>query len=161
MKCVTALCWELHRHKTLYSVSTICSSNGSSSVGWWHKLHQVMPRVCDSVDPGSPLCDKAQWLCRCQGWRWCPAELRDYGLESARLPVCVGRERRSRHQAGRPGLAPCWITVCRKTDHFLPLNSLLQCFEPEPIQSTWCWFFCLLLSETILDKSLFGKLKPF
>lgn len=26
--------------------------------------------------------------------------------------------------------------VCRKMDYFLPLNSLLQCSEPEPVQST-------------------------
>lgn len=47
-----------------------------------------------------------------------------------------------------------------------PLTVLLQWFAPEPVQSKWCCFFvCFLffffLSETILDKSLFGKLKPF
>lgn len=119
MKCVTALCWERHRHETLYSVSTICSSNGSYSVGWWHELHQVMPRVCASVHRGSPLCDKAQWLCCYQGWRWCPAELRDYGLESATLPVRVGG---TAHPApARPG------RTCTLLNHGLEKKRINSC----------------------------------
>lgn len=153
MKCVRALCWGLHRHETLHSVSTVCSSSGSPGWAGGTNSPRVTPRVCDSVGPGS--CDKARWhRCCCQGWRWCREELPcRWGWAMAwSQELHLGREQ-DLHAA------------CRKMYHLLPLNSLLQCFEPEPVQSTWCWFlfffFCLLLSETILDKSLFGKLKPF
>lgn len=59
--------------------------------------------------------------------------------ESGTLPR--GTERSSGPGPGPAGLAHCWITAWRKRHRSLPLNSLLQCFEPEPVQSTWCCGF--------------------
>lgn len=55
--------------------------------------------------------------------------------ESGTLPAWGGNGAPGTSQ-GTQDLHTAESRVCRKMDHFLPLNSLLQCFEPEPVQST-------------------------
>lgn len=145
----------------------------------------------DNVNPGIPLCDKAQFNCCCQAWSSFSTRVTHFVSVNVMLGdvlrspayasfeallnftvLCYGLVIINTARSGKgkwhinmnrskQNLQTAESWFCRKSDHFLPLNS--------PITMFWTWtctikvmlVFCLFLSETILDKSLFGKLKPF
>lgn len=138
----------------------------------------------DNVRPGTPLCDKAQFSCSCQVWSSIPSRVAHsvsvnvmlddvfcsptYASSEALLNftvLCYGLVIINTASSGKGK----WHIHTNRSKQdlqtaeswFLPHNS--------PVAMFWTWtctikvmlVFCLFLSETILDKSLFGKLKLF
>lgn len=139
-----------------------------------------------NVNPGKPSCDKAQFNCCCQIWSSFSTRFTHFislnviFKDALCLPTCMHPLKHcwtlqycvmawlflTLLAVERVNVMPKWIEAsgtCKLLNHDIvekviscPLTVPLQCFEPEPVQSKWCIF----LSETILDKSLFGKIKP-
>lgn len=145
----------------------------------------------ENVNPGIPLCDKAQFHCCCQVWSSFSTRVTHFVSVNVMLDdvlcsptyasfeallnftvLCYGLiiintassgkgKWRIDTKRSKQNLQTAESWFFRKSHHFLPLNSHVAMF--------WTWtctikvmlVFCLCLSETILDKSLFGKLKPF